>query len=181
MKRPATSALIAACLFALPATGQARADVTIEGNLDRLTVVAVDADPADIIDTIGSRFDLVVENLMHRGGLVNGRFNGTLSEVLRSVLGDGFAIAYRNGLPVRITFVADSAGSTFIPRGEIDSHPKPRAEAALKPATDLLDEPGHEDAAGTHEQTGLSRAEATMQAVRELDAMVKALRDDMQQ
>jgi hypothetical protein len=191
--RSAMPTLIAGFLAALSATADARAEIAVEGDLQRLTVVATQADPSDVIVAIGSRFSIPFENLQMTGGMVTGRFSGTLSEVLRSVTGgNGFAIAYRNGLPVRVTFTAMSAGSTYM-SGGVPSTSKPRTELVLKegaaaqpappvsgtaapaddappPAYAVTSDEGLED---------LSQGEATRQAVSELETLLQALREDL--
>lgn len=165
-------------LVILSGVTPAYAGFTIEGNLDQMTVEATDAGRGDILAGISKRFKLAVINGVYDDTTVTGRFHGTLNEVLRAVMGsNGFAIAYDGGRPSRITFASGRAASTYAARdkkaiGEKDGG-KVRA-AGAKPA----EKPDQPSVALDSDE---ARARATQQAVRELEALLKAARSDIEQ
>ena len=165
--------LLALVSLTLQGAVSARADFTVEGDLETLTVDATDAGRGDIIATISQRFDVEIINGIYDGSTVTGRFHGSLNEVLQAVMGgNGFAIAYEGNRPSRVTFATGQASSTYAAR---DKNADPKKDVAKAPA----DKFGASDTEVKSPDDGLSRAEATQQAVRELEALLKAARSDM--
>lgn len=184
--RPASSAdrsrlprlLLPILLVFLPGITSARADFTIEGNLDQMTLEATDAGRGDILTGISKRFKVAVVNGVYDDTTVSGRFHGTLNEVLRAVMGgNGFAIAYEGDRPSRVTFAVGGASSTYVVRDKKAIGQKDGAkvrEAGAKPA----EKP---DRPSATQESDEARARATQQAVRELEALLKAARSDIEQ
>lgn len=172
LPKPAPPLLLALVCLAFQAVGHARAEFTIEGSLETMTVDATDAGRADIVATISKQFDLEIINGIYDGSTVTGRFQGSLNEVLQAVMGgNGFAIAYEGSRPSRVTFATGQASSTYAAR-----------DKTIDPKKDFGKPEEKSVATGTEAKSsdeGLSRAEATQQAVRELEALLKAARSDM--
>jgi hypothetical protein len=164
--------LIALVCLTLQAVDPARAEFTIEGDLETLTVDATNASRDAIVVTISTQFDLEIINGIYDGSTVTGRFQGSLNEVLQAVMGgNGFAIAYEGSRPSRVTFATGQASSTYAAR-----------DKTIDPKKDLGKPDEKSVVAGTQAKLpddGLSRAEATQQAVRELEALLKAARSDI--
>jgi hypothetical protein len=164
--------LLALVCLILHAVGPARAEFTIEGNLETMTVDATDAGRGDIVATISKQFDVEIINGIYDGSTVTGRFQGTLNEVLQAVMGgNGFAIAYEGNRPNRVTFATGQASSTYAARDKKADPKKDFAGDGGKPAVSGTQAKSTDD--------GLSRAEATQQAVRELEALLKSARSEM--
>ncbi len=112
MIRRSVAALMTCGLLAFPASGSARAEVTVSGTADALTVTAQQAERAVVIAAIVERLGLSVEGRSREAGTVDGRFTGSLAEVLRTVLqSEGYMVAYRDGRPSRISFASHGGGS----------------------------------------------------------------------
>lgn len=172
----------------------------IEGDASSLTLVADDASRSAIVAAIVERFELLEEGGGVEEGVVNGRYSGTLGQVLKSILPDeGYAISYRDGRPARLTF-AGRNGSGSVPReGAAAAVTAPSATAPRAPApvtqqddapeariANMLERRTFEQALGTKPtpppaaDSGKSMqqeiAEATARAVRELEALTRGLR-----
>lgn len=103
-----------AALLAGLATGPALASVTLEGDADALTVVADQASRREVVAALAEKFSLKTVGLTVEDSLVSGRFTGTLGQVLKSILPrNGYAIAYSNGRPVRVTFTANGVATPY--------------------------------------------------------------------
>lgn len=135
------AALLLACLCAMPA----QASVTLEGDAGALVVVAEQASRREVVAALAEKFALKTVGMTVEDSLVSGRFTGTLGQVLKSILPrNGYAIAYRDGLPVRVTFSANGSGtsftdpamSTFLP---VDPAPPPMAAVPTQPATSYME------------------------------------------
>jgi len=138
MKRLAFVSMIALSPFWLvPANA---AQLTLEGDLQALTISAQEASRADIVGEIASRFDLPVEGSVPEG-TVSGRFTGSLSQILKSILPEnGYAIAYREGRPSRISLSGIS--TEIVPAtGNAAAAPVPPPLADGKPAPEKTPQP----------------------------------------
>lgn len=90
------------------------ASVTLEGDAGALTVVAEQASRRDVVAALAEKFSLKTVGMTVEDSLVSGRFTGTLGQVLKSILPrNGYAIAYSNGRPVRVTFSANGAATPY--------------------------------------------------------------------
>ncbi len=88
-------------------------DYTIEGDADSLTLVATQASRVTIVEALVERFALGIGGAAVGEGEVNGRYEGSLSHVLKAILPDrSYAIAYREGRPFRISFTGTGSGNT---------------------------------------------------------------------
>lgn len=100
-----------AAALALGTANPAFADFTIEGDMDALTVNAQDAPRSEIVAGIVERFSLEATGEAIQDGAVSGLFWGDLGQVLQAIAPDnGYAIAYVDGRPTRITFTSGRAG-----------------------------------------------------------------------
>jgi hypothetical protein len=176
----------------------------IEGDASSLTLVAEDASRSAIVAAIVERFELQEEGGGVEEGVINGRYSGTLGQVLKSILPDeGYAISYRDGRPARLTF-AGRNGSGSTPRPEVaagvPAQPEPRAATPATQPDDtpearianMLERRTFEQVLGTKPSappppsagSGKSMqqeiAEATARAVRELEALTRGLRGSNQ-
>lgn len=134
-----TKALLAAtALLAASLAGHAQASTfTVEGDLGALTVVAQDTPRNQIVSEIATRFELQTVGFPVDTRPVSGRFSGNLGQVLRSILaGNGYAIAYEAGRPVRVTF-PDNRDTAAL---------QPYAAASVDPMS-LPPQPGMEEVA----------------------------------
>lgn len=134
----------AALLVGLAAS-PALASVTLEGDVGALTVVAEEASRREIVAALAEKFSLKTVGMTVEDSKVSGRFTGTLGQVLKSVLPrNGYAIAYSNGRPVRVTFSANGA-------------PTPSQEQMIYA---VAPEPPMPMSLGTSSATGYSEMEA---------------------
>lgn len=112
MIRRSAAALMTCGMLAFPASGSARAEVTVSGTAEALTVTARQAERADVIAAIVERLGLSVEGRSREAGILDGSVTGTLSEVLKTVLqSEGYMVAYRDGRPSRISFASHGGSS----------------------------------------------------------------------
>lgn len=196
MKHGVLAAILSAgCMSAPPA---AASSFTIEGDVSSMTLVAEDATRDDIVAAMVERFALLREGGEVEEGLVNGRFSGTLGQILKSILPEkGYAISYRDGRPVRLTFADRSVGGPAGAANTIDGATATVDAAASSPtrrqatpeasiggmlerrtyeqvlATKPSEPPAPASSAKTMQQ---EIAEATARAVRELHALTRGLR-----
>lgn len=96
----------------LGGAGAAFAGFTIDGEHDALVVEARDAARSEIVSGIVERFGIETSGEPIQAGTVTGNFSGSLRQVLEAIApGNGYAIAYADGRPSRITFTVDEAAS----------------------------------------------------------------------
>lgn len=94
----------------LASAGGALADFTITGEPDDLVVRASDAERSEIVAGIVERFSITATGEPIQTGAVTGHFSGNLRQVLEAIApGNGYAIAYADGRPSRITFTVNEA------------------------------------------------------------------------
>lgn len=112
-RHPLLLALSAGALAVL-AAGSARASFTLEGDAGALTLVADQVSRSEVVAAIVEKFGLETLGGSVEDGMVSGRFNGNLGHILKSILPrNGYAIAYSNGRPVRVTFTGQSGSAGF--------------------------------------------------------------------
>lgn len=91
------------------------AGFTIEGSPDELVVVAQEASRGEIVNSIVERFGIERTGEEIQGGTVTGNFSGSLRQVLVAIApNNGYAIAYSDGRPSRITFTVNPASSPLL-------------------------------------------------------------------
>ncbi len=96
----------------LGGAGAAFAGFTIDGEHDALVVEARDAVRSEIVSGIVERFGIETSGEPIQAGTVTGNFSGSLRQVLEAIApGNGYAIAYADGRPSRITFTVDETAS----------------------------------------------------------------------
>jgi hypothetical protein len=104
-----------AALLVGVAASPALASVTLEGDASSLTVVADQASRREVVAALAEKFSLKTVGMTVEDSTVSGRFTGTLGQVLKSILPrNGYAIAYSNGRPVRVTFSANGAPTPYL-------------------------------------------------------------------
>ena len=107
-------AALAAALLSVSMAGSARASFTLEGDAATLTLEADAVTRSEVVAAIVEKFGLEIFGESVEDGTVSGRFSGNLGHVLKSILpSNGYAIAYRDGRPVRVTFTGRSEGGNF--------------------------------------------------------------------
>jgi len=117
MMRSCAAAMVICGLMFVSA---AHADVVVSGNAASLTVTAQQAERTAVIAAIVERLNLSVEGRSREAGTIDGRITGTLSEVLKTVLqSEGYAVAYRDGRPSRISFASHGGGSDMQTRNTL--------------------------------------------------------------
>lgn len=127
MMQSCAAALVACGLMSVSA---AHADVVVSGNAASLTVTAQQAERTAVIAAIVERLNLSVEGRSREAGTIDGSFTGTLSEVLNTVLqSEGYAVAYRDGRPSRISFASHGGGNDIHTR---DTLALPPSEAPVE-------------------------------------------------
>lgn len=90
----------------------ARADFTIAGEPDALVVEARDAQRSEVVAGIVERFGIEATGEPIQAGAVTGHFSGSLRQVLEAIApGNGYAVAYADGRPARITFTVNEAAA----------------------------------------------------------------------
>src|SRR5690606_38945940 len=84
------------------------AGFTIEGGHDDLVIEAQEASRSEIVSGIVQRFGIERTGEAIQGGTVTGSFSGDLHQVLVAIApNNGYAIAYSDGRPSRITFTVN--------------------------------------------------------------------------
>lgn len=105
---------LSAAALSLAAAGSARAAFTLEGDAGALTLVADQVSRSEVVAAIVEKFGLETVGGSVEDGTVSGRFSGNLGHILKSILPrNGYAIAYSNGRPVRVTFTGQSQNNGF--------------------------------------------------------------------
>lgn len=133
LPRPARLRGVAfAAFLAGLAASPALASVTLEGDAGALTVVAEQASRRDVVAALAEKFSLQTVGMTVEDSTVSGRFTGTLGQVLKSILPrNGYAIAYSNGRPVRVTFSANGAATPY--QEQMISAVPPQAPMPMNP------------------------------------------------
>lgn len=182
-----------AATMILGSVAGAFADFTVAGEPDDLVVEARDATRSEIVSGIVERFGIEATGAPIQAGTVTGHFAGNLRQVLEAIApGNGYAVAYVDGRPARITFTVDEAASggaendgqaaaapVAAPTAENAESGSPsverilereiRSDAPTPPAT-AGDEPQAQP------QPEADMAEMTRRATSELEELVKAIR-----
>jgi len=97
--------MLAAMLSAVIGHSAWAAPFTIEGDARSLTLVAEGATRAEVVAALAERFDMEIVGGSIEDGVLDGRYAGSLGQVLKSILpANGYALAYREGKPSRVTF-----------------------------------------------------------------------------
>ena len=103
MRRLRTILSLAGALTILAAAAQA--EITVEGSVGAMSVTAENAERSAVVAAIVERFGLHTDGSVIGGDPVSGKFDGSLSAVLKSILSaNGYAIAYKDGNPIRVSF-----------------------------------------------------------------------------
>ena len=109
-------AALAAILSALLAQPAWSSQFTIDGDPEALTLVAQVATRAEVVAALAERFGMEVVGGAIADGTLEGRYTGSLGQVLALILpANGYALAYRDGKPSRVTFTG--VGGTEIATG----------------------------------------------------------------
>lgn len=138
---------VAATMLLGSAAG-ALADFAITGEPDALVVEARDAARSDIVAGIVARFGIEATGEPIQAGNVSGRFAGNLRQVLEAVApGNGYAVAYADGRPARITFTVNEAAAA----------PQPAPAAAAKAGQAVVASPPPARATGADEAPSVER------------------------
>ena len=185
---------LAAILSALLAQPAWSSQFTIDGSPEALTLVAEEAPRADIVAALAERFDMEVVGGAIASGTVDGRYSGSLGQVLKLILpANGYALAYRDGKPSRVTFtgvggteVANGTGIPALPPAQIAVPTTPIDAPETKPSTmeDQMQRAAsaqiatpapspQEDSATDQERM----KQATDLAVQELQKVIKSIKD----
>lgn len=105
---------LSAAALSLSGAGHARASFTLEGDAGALTLVADQVSRSEVVAAIVAKFGIETTGGGVEDGMVSGRFSGTLGHILKSILPrNGYALAYSNGRPVRVTFTGQSQNKGF--------------------------------------------------------------------
>jgi len=97
--------MLMAALSAMIAHPAWAAQFTIEGDAQALTLVAEGATRAEVVAALAERFGMEIVGGSVEDGALDGRYTGSLGQVLKSILpANGYALAYRDGKPSRVTF-----------------------------------------------------------------------------
>lgn len=127
--------MLAAILSALTTQTAWSSQFTIDGSPEALTLVAQGAPRAEVVAALAERFDMEVVGGSVANGIVDGRYSGSLGQVLKLILpANGYALAYRDGKPARVTFTG--VGGTEIANGTgIPALPPAQVAAPASPIT----------------------------------------------
>ncbi|NRC56191.1 hypothetical protein HK436_22735 [Mesorhizobium sediminum] len=164
-----------------------------------MVVEAQEASRSEIVNSIVERFGIERTGEEIQGGAVTGSFTGDLQQVLVAIApNNGYAIAYSEGRPSRITFTINQGASSLqgTAGGSVNT-----AQSATGPIAYTSDtaEAGGEDEAPTMERimerqlrgvaagpqsepsprpdsSGGNAAEMTLRAKQQLEALVRAIR-----
>lgn len=127
--------MLAAILSAMMTQTAWSSQFTIDGSPEALTLVAEGAPRAEVVAALAERFDMEVVGGSIANGIVDGRYSGSLGQVLKLILpANGYALAYRHGKPARVTFTG--VGGTEIANGTGIPALPPAQTAAPAPSAD---------------------------------------------
>lgn len=185
-----------AATMILGSVAGALADFTIAGEPDDLVVEARDAARSEIVSGIVERFGIEATGAPIQAGAVTGHFAGNLRQVLEQIApGNGYAVAYVDGRPARITFTVDeaavapqagpggaerggqaAAAPVAVPTARKTESEAPSVERILQREirSDAPPPPTAGDEPRTQPQADI--AEMTRRATSELEELVKAIR-----
>lgn len=125
-------AALAAILSALLAQPAWSSQFTIDGDPEALTLVAQGATRAEVVAALAERFGMEVVGGAIADGTIEGRYTGSLGQVLALILpANGYALAYRDGKPSRVTFTG--VGGTEIATGTGIPAPPPAKAVTPEP------------------------------------------------
>jgi len=95
------------------AASAAAAEISVEGSLSDVTVVARDAPRTEVIQRLLSTFDIEMAGEEITERRIDGRYRGALSRILHQIAPDvGFVIAHADGKPRRVVFSGESHQET---------------------------------------------------------------------
>jgi len=185
---------LAAILSALMAQTAWASQFTIDGSPEALTLVAEGAPRAEVVAALAERFDMEVVGGSVADGTVDGRYSGSLGQVLKLILpANGYALAYRDGKPTRVTFtgvggteIANGTGIPALPPAQTAS-PAPSVNAPETKTPTLEDQMQREASAQITAPVPSSQGDAaidpeqmkqiTTQAVQQLQELAKSIRE----
>lgn len=191
--RSMKSTTLAAILSALMTQAAWASQFTIDGSPEALTLVAEAAPRAEVVAALAERFDMEVVGGSVASGTVDGRYSGSLGQVLKLILpANGYALAYRDGKPSRVTFtgvggteIANGTGVPALP-AQIAAPTTP-ANAPEANAPTIEDQMQRKASAQVTTPVSSSQGDAavdpeqmkqmTDQAVQQLQELVKSIRE----
>lgn len=95
------------------AASAAAAEISVEGSLSDVTVVARDAPRTEVIQRLLSTFDIEMAGEEITERRIDGRYRGALARILHQIAPDvGFVIAHADGKPRRVVFSGESHQET---------------------------------------------------------------------
>lgn len=103
--------------------------IVIEGDASAVKVMTENASTEEVVKQIAERFGIEIVGGVVAGGSLNGQYEGTLAQVLKSILpANGYVMAYRDDKPSRVTFTG--ANSSQVSSLPVAPTPPPTAAPA---------------------------------------------------